>query len=221
MTYASFPQYPTKTLDNGSFYNKVLGWVALSFIAATVGAVIVGPVVPQSLMMPLYFVAFIALMVAGLSRKAMQLSGIFAIAIPLILGIILYPTLNYYISQGAGDIVGLSAGGTAIIFGVMAIAGWISKKNLNNIASKLFFVMLGLIALSFLNAFIFHLSIISLAISALVIGIMAVYTFVDIQALKNRDQYDTIPAAHYALNLFLNIYNIFISLLNILSFFRD
>lgn len=94
MTYASFPQYSTKTLDNGSFYNKVLGWVALSFIAATVGAVIVGPVVPQSLMMPLYFVAFIALMVAGLSRKAMQLSGIFAIAIPLILGIILLSLIH-------------------------------------------------------------------------------------------------------------------------------
>lgn len=206
---------------NGKFYSKVMTWVAASFLAATIGAVLVGPMVPVSLMMPLYVVAFIALLVAGFSRKAMQLSGAFAIGVPFILGIILYPTLNYYVSSGAGGIVGMAAGGTAVIFGGMAILGWFSKKNLDHLAPKLFFVLLGLIAMSFLNAFLFKLSILSLIVSAAVIVIMALYTFIDIQRLKNRDPYDQIPAAHYALNIFLNIYNIFVSLLNILGILRN
>ena len=212
---------PSDTLGNGKFYSKVMSWVAGSFLSATVGAVLIGPLVPQALMMPLYVVAFIALLVAGFSRKAMQLSGIFAIGVPFILGVILYPTLNYYLSNGMGDIVGLSALGTAIIFGGMAVLGWTSNKNLNHLAPKLFFVLLGLIAMSFLNAFLFQMSILSLVISGAVIVVMSLYTFIDIQRLKNRDPYDQIPAAHYALNIFLNIYNIFVSLLNILGILRN
>ena len=81
--------------------------------------------------------------------------------------------------------------------------------------------MVGLIAISLLNAFLFKLPLLAVVISAVVIVIMALYTFISIQQLKNRDPYDQIPAPHYALNLFLNIYNIFISLLNILGFLRN
>lgn len=224
MTFApSFNQSAptTYSLDNSKFYAKVMAWVAGAFASATIGAMLIGPLVPQSLMMPLYIVAFVALLAAGFSRKAMNLSGLFAIGVPAILGIILYPTLNYYISSGMGGVVGMSAGGTAMIFGAMALLGWTSNKNLNHLAPKLFFVFLGLIALSFLNAFLFQLPIISVAISAVVIVICSIYTFIDIQNLKNRHPYDTIPAPYYALNLFLNIYNIFVSLLNILGYFRN
>lgn len=222
MTYSpAFNDSKTEySLDNSKFYSKVMAWVAGSFASATVGAILIGPMVPPALMMPLYIVTFIALMAAGFSRKMMALSGPFAVVIPLILGIILYPTLNYYISSGLGGVVGMAAGGTAIIFGGMALLGWTSNKNLNHLAPKLFFVFLGLIAMSFLNAFLFQLPIIAVLISGAVIVICSIYTFIDIQNLKNRSPYDAIPASRYALNLFLNIYNIFVSLLNILGFLR-
>lgn len=223
MTYATFDQnsyHTSGALENNKFYAKVMTWVALSFLSATIGAMFIGPMVPTALMMPLYFVAFIALLVAGFSRKAMGLAPVFAIAVPLILGIILYPTLNYYLSNGMGDIVGISAGGTAVIFGAMAVIGWVSKINLNRWASKLFFILLGLIALSFLNI-IFQLPILTLVISATVIVVMSLYTFIDTQRLRDRTAGDTTPAAFYALNLFLNIYNIFVSLLNILGIVRN
>lgn len=209
------------SLDNGRFYSKVMTWVAGSFLAATIGALFVGPFVPPALMMPLYIVALVALLASGFSRKLMNLSGVFAIVIPLILGVILYPTLNYYFATGAGGIVGMSALGTAIIFGGMAVLGWTSNKNLNHLAPKLFFVMLGLIAISLLNVFLFQMPLIGVIISGAVIIIMSIYTFIDINNLKNRSPYDAIPASRYALNLFLNIYNIFVSLLNILGFLRN
>lgn len=220
MTYAPVSTSSAYSLDNNKFYSKVMAWVAGSFLAATVGAIFIGPFVPPALMMPLYIVVFVALLASGFSRKLMALSGVFAIAIPLILGIILYPTLNYYFATGSGGIVGMSALGTAIIFGGMAFLGWTSNKNLNHLAPKLFFVMLGLIAMSFLNIFLFQLPLIGVIISGAVIIIMSLYTFIDIQQLKNRSPYDAIPASRYALNLFLNIYNIFVSLLNILGFLR-
>ena len=221
MTFAPAYTDENYSLDNGKFYSKVMTWVAGSFLSATIGALLIGPFVPTALMMPLYIVALVALLASGFSRKLMALSGVFAIGIPFILGVILYPTLNYYFTTGAGGIVGLSALGTAIIFGGMAVLGWTSKKNLNHLAPKLFFVMMGLIAISLLNAFLFKLPLLAVVISAVVIVVMCFYVFIDIQQLKNRSPYDAIPASHYALNLFLNIYNIFVSLLNILGFLRN
>ena len=52
---------PVDTLGNGKFYSKVMSWVAGSFFSATVGAVLIGPLVPPALMMPLYIVALMAL----------------------------------------------------------------------------------------------------------------------------------------------------------------
>lgn len=207
---------PDFSLDNNNFYSKVMLWLAVCFGAAAAGVFIFGPMVPQSLITPLWAVAFIALLVAGFSRKIVQLSGFFAVGIPLILGIVLYPTLNYYVQTGMGNIIGQAAGGTAIIFGGMALWGWTSKKSINNWASKLFFIMLGLIAVSVLNMFL-HSTGLSFIISLAVVVVMSMYTFIDIQSLRDRNPYDQIPASYYAFNIFLNIYNIFVSLLNILS----
>lgn len=208
----------SSSLENNSFYSKVMAWLALSFSVAAVGVFLIGPLVPPAFILPLSIVAIVALIAAGFSRKAMKLSGLFSVVIPLILGITLYPTLNYYISSGMGNVIGLAAGGTAIIFGAMAILGWTSKKSLNKWAPKLFMIVIALIALSLLNTLFFKLSILSLLISMVVVVVFAIYTFIDIQAIRDRTPGNGVPASFYALNIFLDIYNIFVSLLNILGF---
>lgn len=206
--------------DNSDFYTQVMLWLTASFIAAAAGVWFIGPLIPQSLLMPLYFVALIALIASAFLRKVKGLSGILAIAIPTILGIILYPTLNHLVSTGAGDIVFTAAAGTAVIFGSMAIIGWTSQKSIQHWGGKLFAIVLGLIAISLLNTFILQMPILGLLISMAVLVIFSIYTFIDIQAIRDRS-YGDAPPSSYALNVFLDIYNIFVSLLNILNFFRQ
>lgn len=209
--------------NNSAFYQKVMVWVTAAMGAAAFGSLFIGPLIPPALMLPLYVVVLIALIVASFSRRTLNptFSNVFAIAVPALLGIILYPTLNYYLSSGMGNIVSMAAMGTVVIFGGMAVLGWVSQVNLNRWMPKLFFILLGVIVLSILNVLFFKLTLISLLISMAVVVIMAIYTFIDIQMLRDRNPHDNVPPSFYALNLFLNIYNIFVNLLNILGILRN
>lgn len=220
MSYHSSNYSPTQSLENNGFYSKVMSWLALSFGVAAVGVFLIGPLVPPAFILPLSIIVIVALIAASFSRKMMKLSGPFAVIIPLLLGVTLYPTLNYYISSGMGNVVGMAAGGTAVVFGTMAILGWVSKISLNSWAPKLFMIVMGLIAVSLLNVFFFKLAFLSLIISMVVVVVFAIYTFIDIQAIRDRSPNSEVPASFYALNIFLDIYNIFVSLLNIIGFFN-
>lgn len=205
---------------NGAFYTKVMLWVMFAFVAAAFGMFAIGPMIPATMTLGLWFVVFIALLAAGFVRRPSKLfSNTFAIIIPLLLGTILYPSLAYYVSSGSADIIGLAASGTAVIFGGMAILGWVSHKSIEKLSTKLFFIVLGLIAVSLLNTLFFRLSIVALLISCVTVVIFALYTFIDIQRVRDRSGGD-LPASYYSLNLFLNIYNIFVSLLNIFRLIR-
>lgn len=209
---------PQRNDEANSFYAQVMLWLGISFAVAAVGTFIIGPMVPQSLILPLYIVVFVALLASGFARKTKKLMGVFAIAVPTVLGIVLYPTLNAYISSGSGDIVGFAALGTALVFGTMAYFGWTSKKSMTRFLPRLFAVLIGVIVLSLLNAFWFQLPILSFVISLVVVVIFSVYTFIDIQMIRDKVGADQLPPSYYALNIFLDIFNIFVALLNIFGF---
>jgi FtsH-binding integral membrane protein len=220
MTYSPpAPQAPAPVFQDDTFYARIMGWLFLAFAAATAGIFLLGPIVPDALRVPLYFVALGALILSAFSRKVAALAPVFTVAIPTILGLMLYPTLNYLQVTGGGNIIGLAAAGTAVVFGMAAVIGWKSQKTLYHWGGKLFFITLGVIAVSLLNAFFFQIEGLGLLISLGVVVIFSIYSFIDIQAVRDR-AYGDVPA-QYALNIFLNIYNIFVALLNIFSFFRD
>ena len=204
--------------DENSFYSKVMLWLGVSFAVAAVGTFVLGPLVPPAAILPLYLVVLVALIVSAFARKAKKFMGVFAVVVPTVLGIVLYPTLNAYISSGSGDIVGMAALGTALVFGVMAFWGWTSKKSMYRFMPALFALLIGIIGLSLLNAFFFHLPVLSFIISLVAVGIFAVYTFIDIQRIRDRVGADELPPSSYALDIFLDIYNLFVSLLNIFGF---
>lgn len=208
---------PSPQAEN-TFYSKVMMWLGASFAVAGIGTFVLGPIVPPSLILPLYLVVLGALLISAFARKAKKFMGAFAIIIPTVLGIVLYPTLNAYISSGSGDIVGMAALGTAVVFGVMAYWGWTSKKSMYRFGPALFALLIGVIVLSLLNAFLFHLPVLSFVISLVVVGIFAVYTFIDIQMVRDKVGADENPPSYYALNIFLNIYNLFVAMLSIFGF---
>lgn len=222
MTYRQSPQlspYNTNHSGGNPLYKKVMIWVAAQFAVMAFGIFAIGPLLPPTFVMPLYLILLSALIFSAFTRVSPVVTKFMAIIVPLILGITLYRTLEMFMAVGAGDIILLSALGTIVIFTVMAVIGYTSSKSLESWSGKLFAIVLGVIALSLLNAFIFKMAVLNLAISVVVLIAFSIYIFIDIQRI--RDSKDSNNAAGYALDLFLNIYNIFASLLNILSFFRS
>ena len=115
----------------------------------------------------------------------------------------------------------MAAGGTAVIFGVMSVLGYTSEKSLEHWSSKLAAIVLGAIVLSLANVFFLHLPILSLIISIAMLIVFSLYVFIDIQRIRDTPNADQMTAAMLALNIFMDIINLFQSLLNILSYFNE
>lgn len=205
---------------NSRFFGQVMTWMMGSFIAMGAGIFLIGPFIPPSAVLPVSLLIVGILVVSAFMRYNRAFAGPFALIIPAALGAISYPLLNYYVSSGSGNIVFMAAAGAIIIFGAMAIWGWTTPANVSGWGRPLFFITLGLIAASILNIFI-GASWLGFVIAMAVLVVFSMWTVYDIQNLKSasRDGSDIHPAT-YALNLWLNIWNIFMSLLRILGSFR-
>ena len=112
---------------------------------------------------------------------------------------------------------------TAVLFGVMAIYGNQTKKDLTSMASFLFMGVIGIIIASVVNIFL-HSSALHFAVSLLSIIIFTGLTAYEVQNLKRiyYNVQNSEMAAKYgimgALSLYINFINIFI---NLLQFFGD
>lgn len=198
-----------------NFYRGVMTWLAIALGVAASAAYIIGPLVPPSFILPLSIIMIIVLIGASFSRKVKQLSSVFIFAVPAVLGILIYPVLNNMIGSGSGGIIVQALAGTVIVFGTAAVLGWKSDKNMQGWHGPLFAIVLGIIGLSLMNTFLFQLPMMSLLISIAVLVVFTIYSFIDVQAIRKRAYGDESPQ-FYALQIFLDIYNIFAALLNIL-----
>ncbi len=131
-----------------------------------------------------------------------------------LLGFGLGPTLNYYMSLASGaNIVMLSLAGTGTIF--LALSGYVltTKKDFSFLGGFLvagfFVVLLAAIANIFLG-----IAGLSLAISAVVIMIMSGFILFDTSRIVRGGETNYIMAT---MGLYLNLYNIFVSLLHLLG----
>ncbi|NBU69337.1 MAG: Bax inhibitor-1/YccA family protein [Verrucomicrobia bacterium] len=107
--------------------------------------------------------------------------------------------------------------GAAVLFGVMSIYGYFTKRSLDSIGKFLFIGLIALIIASIINIFIGS-TVFGMALSALAIIIFLGLTAYDTQRIREMLQYDDASAAAEisgALSLYLNFINIFLSLLQL------
>ncbi|QBE65121.1 Bax inhibitor-1/YccA family protein [Pseudoduganella lutea] len=131
------------------------------------------------------------------------------------MGLMLTPLLMRTLSfANGGTLVMLAAGGTAAIFGVLASIATVSKRDFSGVA-KFAFIGLVLIILASLANIFFQIPALSLTISVLAIGIFSAFILYDVQRIVNGGETNYISAT---LALYLDVYNIFTSLLSILGF---
>lgn len=118
---------------------------------------------------------------------------------------------------------------SATVFGLMAVYGMITNKNLASWGSIGIMVLMGSLVLSFFNLVIFRSSSTDWLITAVVLVVFVGLTAWDVQKLKNADMIAnscgertlTVLGLYGALELYLDFINIFLRVLSILGRSRD
>lgn len=116
----------------------------------------------------------------------------------------------------------LTFGATALVFGIFAFIGYVTKINLGKISSMLFMGLIGIIVVSLINIFLGN-STLDILICCLGMIIFVGYTAYDMQKIKYLSDYideDKLPI-YGALQLYLDFINIFMYLLRLFGRSND
>ena len=122
------------------------------------------------------------------------------------LGYTIGPILNMYVSAGLGDAIVLALAGTAITFFACSAYVLTTKKDMSFLSGTM------------LASFFFHFPTLYVGISALFIVFSTMGILYETSNIIHGGETNYIRAT---VSLFVSIYNLFISLLNLLSFFSS
>ena len=130
----------------------------------------------------------------------------------LMLSRILQVSLGF---SNGGTMIATAAAGTGAIFVTMASIAATTKRNFSNIGKFLFGGMVVLILAMMANIY-FQIPALSLALSAMAVAIFSAYVMYDINRIVHGGEDNYISAT---LAVYLDIYNIFTSLLHLIMAF--
>ena len=180
----------------------------LNFFAFFQSSPIMAPLLMFGLMLGSLFV------VTALRNSGWGVVALFGFT--FIAGLALTPILTVALGlRNGGQLIGLAGGMTAVIFFALAAFATITKKDFSFMGKFLFVGLILLIVASIANLF-FQVPAASVALSAIAVLIFSAYILYDVSRIVHGGETNYIMAT---MSLFLNIYNIFVSLLNILMAF--
>jgi len=215
------------TVDAGSSPNSVLRntyWLlALSMLPTIFGAYVgssinfAGLYKTSPIMAPLIMFGAMFGMLFVVSALRNSVWGIAAVfGFTFVSGIMLAPMLQHAAGfRNGGQLVALAGGMTAVVFFVMATIATVSKRDFSFLGKFLFVGLVLLIVASLANLF-FQVPAASLAISAIAVLIFSMYLLYDVSEIVRGGQTNYIMAT---LGLFLDLFDIFVNLLNLLLAF--
>ncbi|HMK13846.1 MAG TPA: Bax inhibitor-1/YccA family protein [Burkholderiales bacterium] len=164
----------------------------------------------------LMLAAMFGLMFAVAATRNSIWGVVLLLAFTFVMGWWLGPMLQYALNfRNGGQLVGIAAGGTGVIFFTLAGIATVTKKDFSFMGK---FLMVGLVLLiiaSIANLF-FQIPAASMTISALVILLFSGYILYDVSQIIQGGETNYVMAT---LKIYLDIYNIFINLLNLLLAF--
>jgi len=182
--------------------------MSMNFAAVFTTSPIMAPLLMFAAMFGMLFV------VSALRNSAWGILAVFGFT--FVSGVMLAPMLQYAAGlKNGGQLVALAGGMTAAVFLVMATIATVSKRDFSFLGKFLFVGLILLIIASLANIF-FQVPIASIAISAIAVMIFSLYLLYDVSSIVRGGQTNYIMAT---LALFLDIFNIFVNLLNLLLIF--
>lgn len=209
--------YTDATRDN-SLIGKVYGLLALSIIMAIIGDVVGLSHIQMIISYKWVFLIGELGLVFALSfvanNKEMQILGFILLNIfTLLSGFTLAPMIAYTLKVNPAAII-YALSTTAGTFILMSIIGFIFKDKILGMGTFLFAGIIALVVGSLLNLF-FHSNTVALVISILSVVIFSLYVSYDTARILEADP-NTSPIG-LALQLYLDILNIFVNILQLFS----
>lgn len=129
-----------------------------------------------------------------------------------ITGVTLVPVLSHYINAGAGNVILQALAMTTLITGGLTYYALTTKKNFLGWGTVLFWILVGLVVLSVINLFLGS-TLFAMIISAVGAVLFSFYIIHDTQQVLHTD----IEPLDAAMGMYLNILNLFLSILNLLG----
>ena len=117
--------------------------------------------------------------------------------------------------SNGGSLIAMAAGGTGLIFFSLAGIATVTKRDFSFLGKFLFIGMIVVLLAALANIF-FQIPALSLTISAIAVMIFSAYILYDISRIVTGGEDNYISAT---LAVYLDIYNVFVSLLNLLMVF--
>lgn len=117
--------------------------------------------------------------------------------------------------SNGGSMIALAAGGTGAIFLTMSTIASVSKRDFTGMGKFLFIGMIVVLLAAVANIF-FQIPALSLTVSAVIVGLFSAYILYDISRIVQGGETNYVSAT---LAVYLNIYNVFVSLLHLIMAF--
>ena len=222
MQYQTTTQIGTLGLEQNKVLRNTYTMLALTMIPTLLGA-LVGSSTDFS------FVAQSPI-ISSLVRFAVMMGMLFAVSalrnsawgivmllgFTLVAGVFLGPILQHALHlRNGGQLIGMAAGGTGLIFFSLATLATVTKKDFSFMGKFLFIGLILLVVASLANLF-FAIPALSLTLSAIAVLIFSAYILYDISQIIHGGETNYIMAT---MTLYLDIYNIFVNLLSLLMAF--
>ncbi|MYM82988.1 BAX inhibitor (BI)-1/YccA family protein [Duganella sp. FT50W] len=193
--------------------------LALSMVPTVIGAAVgVSLHLPLGgMMMSLLFLAVAFGFIWAIEKNKDSGVGVaLLLGFTFFMGLMLTPLLSRILGFANGGFLIMTAfGGTAAVFAVLASVATVSKRDFSGMGTWLFAGVIILMLASIANIFL-HIPALAIVISVVAIGIFSAYILYDVQQIINGGETNYIRAT---LSLYLDVYNIFTSLLNLLGIF--
>lgn len=212
---ASMAQAQESALVN--FVKTTYKFFGASLLIATIGA-LVGFMYFEAVMqyrMVIFIAEFAALFGLMFSRSKPGLNIAMLFIFTFLTGLAITPLLGLVIAKNGAGAVASAFGMTTIIFGVMSIFGVKTKKDLANMGKMLFIALIVVFVCSIVNIFLGNPMFQTLIAGAVAI-LFSVYVAYDTQNIIRGLYSSPVDAA---IALYLDFYNIFVSLLQLFGIF--
>jgi len=208
-----------QTLVGVDFMKKTYQLLAASMITAAAGAYVAlpyAPIVAQYHWFIFGFVILMAMFGFNAVRHNNTLSLIALFVFTFVMGAWLAPMISMFVHTGRGNVVANAFLSTSVLFGSLSLFAINSKKDYSSWGKPLFITFIVLFVMSLVNYFVFNSPIMGIVISAGVLLLFSLFTIYDTQNIANGAYDSPIDAA---VSLFLDFFNMFVSMLNLLGIF--
>ena len=218
-----FGSTSTATIDRNSVIRNTYWLLALSMLPTVAGAYLgasmnfasfyrTSPIMAPLLMFGAMF--GMLFVVSALRNSGWGIAAVFGFT--FVSGVMLAPMLQHAAGlKNGGELVALAGGMTAAVFFVMAAIATVSKRDFSFLGKFLFVGVILLIVASIANLF-FQVPALTITISAIAVLIFSMYLLHDLSQIIRGGQTNYIMAT---IALFLDIFNIFVNILNLLMIF--